>query len=115
MRRGLRILLLSSIAVFLALAGFAGYELNWIRQRHEAKEWLAQQEASWYAPSLAGARVQASPPRLLGQFGETGVVGIGMDVKQFSGPVPYSQTELERLFPEARVDYSRDGQWIASR
>ena len=94
--------LVASVAV---LSCWLGYELNWKRDRQQARTWLAAQEGSWYAPSLAGARVQASPPWVLQLFGEQGVVAIGLDVEQFKGPVPYSPDVMKRLFPEARVDF----------
>ncbi len=45
-------------------------------------------------------------------MGEPGCVGIGIDVEEFAGPTPYSRAQLQRLFPECRVDASRDGMWI---
>lgn len=99
--------------VVTVFACWLGYELNWIRQRQQAREWLGGQTNSWYAPSLVGARSQASAPWGLRLLGEQGVVGIGLDVSPFAGPVPYSRAQLERIFPEARVGFSRDGIWVA--
>jgi len=99
------------IVLTLLCAGLA-YHLNWIRQRQQVREWLTENEHSWYAPSLVGARVQASAPWGLRLLGEQGIVGIGMDVDQFAGPVPFSPETLKRLFPEARVDFSREGVWV---
>ena len=95
-------------------ACWLGYELNWLRERQRAREWLGAQQNSWYAPSLVGARAQASAPWSLRLLGEQGVVGIGMDSEQFAGPVPYSRVQLEGLFPEARVDFSRGGNWVVN-
>lgn len=87
-------------------------QLRWIHQRREAREWLAAQEKTWYAPSLEGAKTQASPPWSLRLFGEDGVVGIGIDDAQHSEPMLFSMQQLSELFPEARVDVSRDGQFL---
>jgi len=111
-RRWLSFSLRTLFVAMTVLCVWLGYHLNWIRQRQQAREWLAADEHSWYAPSLVGARTQASAPWSLRLFGEKGCVGIGMDAEQFAGPVPYSPETLKRLFPEARVDYSREGVWV---
>ena len=86
------------------------YQVSWLRERQHARAWLAASNDSWYAPSLQGAETQASAPWGLRLFGEQGVIGVGIDRKQFAaGRVPYSTDELKRLFPEARVDFSHDG------
>jgi hypothetical protein len=107
-RRWFRFSLRTLFVVVTVFGCWLGYELNWIRQRHEAIYWLEASSDSWYAPSQTGAKVQADPPWSLRLFGERAIVGIGMDRQQFTGLVPYSPTELKRLFPEARVDYSRN-------
>jgi hypothetical protein len=108
-----------SVAAFAILAIMLGslvaYDLNWMRNRREARQWLATQPNSWYAPSLVGAKMQASPPWMLSLWGEQGVVGIGLDVNEFAGPAPYSESQLRSLFPPARVDWSRGGVWVAKR
>jgi hypothetical protein len=88
------------------------YELNWKHERQQAREWLAAQANSWYAPSLEDAKIQAVAPWTLRLFGENGVVAIGMDVDQFKGPVPYSPEVLKQLFPEAEVDFSINGKLV---
>ena len=89
-----------------------GYNLNWIRQRHKALDWLEASPESWYSP-YAGpkSKLQARAPWSLRMFGERGIVGIGMDRQDFAGPSPYSPATLKELFPEARVDYSREGRF----
>ena len=101
--------LLVTVAAIALVCSWACYELDWIRQRREALEWLGRSKDSWYAPSLAGARTQANAPWGLRLFGERGVVGVGMDRAEFARSVPYSPLELQRLFPEARVDFSHEG------
>lgn len=100
------------VTLFALLSAWMVYQLNWIRQRHQALDWLNSSEGSWCAPSLVGARTQVSAPWGLRLLGEQGIVGVGMDVKQFAGPVPYTPMQLQRLFPEARVDWSREGLYI---
>src|SRR5260221_12187239 len=99
-------------AVVTLFACWLGYSLNWMRERQQVREWLASDERSWYAPSLAGAPLEASPPLSLRLFGEKGMVGIGMDVEQFAGPVPYSPAKLKGLFPQAQVDFSGEGVFV---
>ena len=102
--------LLVVVTAAAMLCGWAVLQLNWIGERRRALDWLEASTDSWYAPSLVGARRQASAPWSLRPFGERAIVGIGIDREQFiAGRVPYSQMELQRLFPEARVDWSRDG------
>jgi hypothetical protein len=104
---------LCGVLLATSFCAWIGYELNWKHQRQQAKEWLAAQTDSWYAPSLEGARIQASAPSGLRLFGEQGIVAIGLDAEDFKkGHVPYSRETLERLFPESRVDFSRDGRFV---
>ncbi len=104
---------LRTLFVVVTVAGVAVgwlvYHLDWIRQRHKALEWLEVSKASWYAPCVTGGRFQSSAPLSIRLFGERAVVGIGMDREEFAGRVPYGPKELESLFPEARVGFSRDG------
>jgi len=101
--------LLTTITVF---SSWFAYELNWKHERQQAREWLATQADSWYAPSLEDAKVQASAPWTLRLFGEKAVVAIGMDVDQFKGSVPYSPEALKQLFPEAEVEFSIGGTFV---
>src|SRR3954452_13383003 len=97
-----RVVRVSAIALGLlaiVLGSWAAYDFNWMRNRREARQWLAAQPNSWDAPSLEGAKSQASPPGTLGLWGEPGVVGIGLDVDEFAGPAPYTESQLRSLFP----------------
>lgn len=114
MSKNWRIPIYMSLAAVAAISCVLVYELNWKLQRHHAREWLGVQANSWYAPSLLGARVQANAPMGLRLLGEQGVVGIGMDVEQFKGSVPYSPDTLRKLFPEATVEYSQDGRFVTA-
>jgi hypothetical protein len=106
---------LRTLFVLVTVAGvatsWAVVQWRWAEQRRAAIKWLGDQESSWYAPALGG-KLSADAPWSLRMFGERGIVGIGMDVEQFSGPVPYSPEQLKHLFPEAIVDYSRDGRFV---
>ena len=113
-RRWPRFTLRTLFVVVTVFACWLAWSFNWLRERRQAEEWLAAAEHSWYSPSVAGARVEASAPWNLRLLGEHGIVGIGMDVDEFAGPVPYTRAQLERLFPEARVDFSREGNWVNS-
>jgi hypothetical protein len=109
-------MLFAVVTVTAVLSWWVVYQLNWLHQRENARAWLAASNDSWYAPSLRGAPAQASAPWGLRLFGEQGVVGVGVDRNEFAaGRVPYSPAELKRLFPEARVDFSRDGVYAAQR
>jgi hypothetical protein len=103
-----------TLAAAAAFSCFLAYEWNWKSQRQQAREWLGIAGNSWYAPSLEGARIQASAPWALRLLGEKGVVAIGMDVEQFRSDVPYSPEVLRNLFPEAAVDYSRNGNFVTA-
>ena len=110
--RWYRFRLRTLFVVVTVIACWLGYELNWIQERQQVRAWLETSEHSWYAPSLVGAKVQANAPWGLSLFGEKGVVGIGVDVDDFAGPIPYTPATLKRLFPEARVDFSREGIFV---
>ncbi len=110
--RRLRVGLKTFLIVSLTLGAWTGTQLRWLYQRREARAWLAAQEKSWYAPSLVGAKTQASAPWSLRIVGEQGVVGIGIDEAQDSAEMPYGTRELSQLFPEARVDRSRNGRFL---
>jgi len=101
------------VAVLLVGCGLAwlGLQLRWLRDRQQARAWLGASKQSWYAPSMGG-KLSVDAPWSMRLFGEPGVVGIGLDVDEFLRPTPYDRAELERLFPEARVEVSRDGRWI---
>ena len=58
-------------------------------------------------------KFRVDAPWSLRLLGEAGIVGIGLDEVEFAGPVPYTPEELQRLFPEARIEPSRDGRFIA--
>jgi hypothetical protein len=88
------------------LVGWLTMQMKWARERREALEWLEAQKNSWYAPPLPRAKFQADAPLGVRLFGGEGIVSIGMDVDQFSRPVPYSPERLRHLFPEGRVDWS---------
>jgi len=114
MSKNWRISIYVSVAALAAFSCMLAYELNWKSQRQQAREWLGVQANSWYAPSLVGARVQANAPLALRLLGEAGVVGIGMDIEQYKGAVPYSPNALRKLFPEAEVEYSRNGNFVTA-
>ena len=100
------------MTVAAVLSCWAVYQLKWIHQRRQAVDWFAASDRCWYAPSLVAARNQASAPWSLRVFGEQGVVGVGIDREQFAaGNIPYRLSDLQCLFPEARVDWSRDGRY----
>jgi len=113
-KRRRRIVWGGTLAAAAAFSCLLAYELHWKSQRQQAREWLGVQVNSWYAPSLEGARVQASAPWALRLLGEKGVVAIGMDVEQFRSAVPFSPEVLRKLFPEATVDYSRNGNFVTA-
>ncbi len=110
--RWLQFKLRTFLLATLILGVWIGSQLRWIHQRSDARAWLEARAESWYAPSLAGARVQAHAPWSLRLFGEQGVVGIGIDWHEAAGEMPFSSTQLRKLFPEARVDVSRDGMFL---
>jgi hypothetical protein len=112
-RRRQRIALCGTLAAVAALSGWLAYELNWKWQRQQARDWLAAQADSWIAPSLEGAKVQATAPWGIRLLGEHAVVAIGMDAEEFKGAVPYTSEVLRRLFPEAEVGVSREGCLVA--
>jgi hypothetical protein len=107
-----KLLIVGLVALALAVVCFASREQSWIQARRQARQWLEQQPETWFAPSLPGAPREAAAPWQLRLLGEPGVLGIGMDVDQFAGPVPYPRERLVQLFPEARVDFSRGGRFI---
>ena len=90
------------------------YQYSWIKQRRNAFKWIAasSNEDYWIAPSLIGAPVQAAAPWSLRLLGESGVVAIGVhkttEEKRTDRP-QFSRAELRQLFPEARVDWSVNG------
>lgn len=110
LRFSLRMLFVAVTVCGLAL-GWLGLQLKWIQERRQARAWLGASEQSWYAPALPGA-LRIDAPWSVRTLGEDGIVGIGLDRDEFAGDVPYSEAELKSLFPEARVDFSRDGRWI---
>ncbi len=106
----LRTLFVAMTVLGIALAWF-GIQWKWVQDRRQALAWLGASKQSWYAPSMGG-KLKVDAPWSVRIFGENGIVGIGLDVGEYQGHVPYSPEQLQRLFPEARVDFSRDGRWV---
>ena len=73
---------------------------------------MVRQKSHGMAPAMPG-KFRVHAPWSLRLLGEDGIVGIGLDEVEFAGPVPYTPEELHRLFPEARVEPSRDGRFIS--
>jgi hypothetical protein len=109
-RFSLRTLLIAMTLMGL-LSAWCVVQLQWIKDRRQAIQWLGASKQSWYAPSLS-PKLSTDAPWSIRVFGEAGVVGIGMDVDEFKGKVPYGPEQLKVLFPEAHVDYSLDGNFI---
>lgn len=83
-----------------------GYELNWIRQRHEAASKYDASPGLSLGPSMVLTKHQ--PPGMLRFFGEEGYlfVGIALPFRQGEELTPPEEAELQRvrrLFPEAYV------------
>jgi hypothetical protein len=103
--------MLLTVAVLGITLAWAAIQWKWMRDRAQARAWLGASQHSWYAPSMGGKH-NVNAPLSVRILGETGIVGIGLDVNEYAGRVPYSPEELKRLFPESRVDFSRDGNWV---
>ena len=96
---------LRTFFVLLTVFGvWLGVQVKWIRDRQAARAWIRNQNISWYAPSLRGARVEAAAPWSLRLLNESGMVAIGIAEDRSSKP--YSVEKLRELFPEARVGYT---------
>ena len=103
--------LLVAVSVMALFMAWCVVQLQWIKDRRQAIQWFHTSKQSCYSPSLS-PKLSTDAPWSIRVFGETGVVAIGMDVDEFAGKVPYGPEQLKALFPEAHVDYSRDGNFI---
>jgi hypothetical protein len=114
-RRWFRFSLRTLFVVVTVIACWMGYQLNWIRQRHEfVGQRLAPVGHSLYPRLVRTDGVAAEAPRTLRLFGERGYAHISIDVFQagLEHP-PDDRRELKmarRLFPEAQLEctISRD-------
>ena len=112
-RFSLRTLLIAVTLVGLFL-GWLGVQWKWLAGRREARRWLGAAKESMVSPAMPG-KFRVDAPWSLRLLGEDGIVGIGLDEVEFAGPVPYTPEELQHLFPEARIEPSRDGRFVSDR
>ena len=105
--------LLFIVMVFGIALGWLGAQLNWIRKRREARQWIMPLRAR----QLAVTRGDSPPPlkgRLVAQggkrapwsltiFGESGVERIEVDKRWFASNPCYNVDDLRSLFPEAEI------------
>ncbi len=114
-RRWLRFSLRTLFVVVTVLASWLGYELNWVRQRHQLLN--RPDVLHWDQTTVVGVNLlvqlpKETPPRapgLLWLFGETGIVELAwlIDESQFDesrSMDSYQEVQLARaLFPEATL------------
>ncbi|HTM54029.1 MAG TPA: hypothetical protein VL175_08370 [Pirellulales bacterium] len=100
----LRTLFVALTVMFILLAGWIGYQLNWIRQRHEYLEDQAGLRAR-FPGAIESTVVPVDAPGLLWLFGERGRGGdfslLILEVD--SGHTPVFGAEIAKartLFPE---------------
>lgn len=106
-KRWLTFSLKTLFIVVTVLACWLGYELNWIRQRHEV---AAGATVSRSVSSRTGLPEKRTAPGLLWLFGEHGYVDVILRFPHRVGDelTPSEEAELQRaekLFPEADVNY----------
>ena len=96
------------VTVVGAGSGWVGYQLNWIRQRHEI---IAGLRDNWSKDGLAGkygyGELRTMPstqaPGLLGLFGESGIEWINVYCQ---GNQTSEFLRVQALFPEATVSWT---------
>ena len=121
-RRWFAFSLRTLFVVVTMFACWLGYELNWIRQRHEmlAKREAFILEGSTISTSLAIMKAQwaregrgpASAPGLLWLFGEQGVTELRLFIYDFDNSRDVLSYEVafraSRLFPESQLSVASE-------
>lgn len=109
----LRFSLRTLFVLITLLSIWPAYQLNWIRQRRQAREWLTEHGQYWPAAFQLHLPPSNAPPHpappSLRMFGEKGVYFFAFIPKQGD---TYNEeakiAELKRIFPEAYCNHLPD-------
>jgi hypothetical protein len=100
-RRWFRYSLRMLFVVVTVLGVWLGVQVKWIRDRHEALEWLSQQ--GYLLHNSYTAAHTPDSPRILRLFGESGVKEIDLYAPKSIEQPAYHTDALIKLFPEANI------------